>query len=60
MKEFPDPVEQETQRLICHGEDLLDRTHDVAERILNKVSRAIGGLPTREHASSRDEAAFRR
>ena len=35
-------VEQEAQRLICRGEDLLDRTHEVAQEILNRVSHAIG------------------
>jgi hypothetical protein len=34
-------VEEEAQRLICRGEDLLDRTHEVAQEIVNRVSHAI-------------------
>jgi hypothetical protein len=35
------PIEQEAQRLICRGEDLLDRTHEVAQEIVNRVSHAM-------------------
>jgi len=60
MNDLPNPLEQEMQRFICRGEDLLARTHEVAQNIVNRVSRAIDSLPTRDQDSFHDEAAFRR
>ena len=43
MAENPNPIEQETERLICKGEDLLDRTHEVAREILRRVRLTMQG-----------------
>jgi hypothetical protein len=47
MLECSVPPEKEVQRIICTGEDLLDRTHEVAQSILERVHRAmdVGPVP---------------
>ncbi len=46
-----DPVEQETQGVICKGEDLLNRTHEIARRIVERIKQAVGA-PLEEDPSA--------
>ena len=43
MTKQVEQIEQEAQQLICRGEDLLDRTHEIAQEILDRVSHAMQG-----------------
>jgi hypothetical protein len=41
MMDSADWTVQETQRVICAGEDLLERTQAVAQEILERINRAL-------------------